>query len=139
MFSLLLGELIFLFLLTSIRATVIRKQIDIIQNLNKSELPYTLCQQSKLHFHMQRFVSYRISLPYEFLIIEKKICKIQHNKFYGSYMLSHDSVRSDTPSIIKWAPVNKWHKKFQRSHWPPHSALYIWRTLQWRHFYFPGE
>ena len=41
------------------------------------------------------FLSHK--LTYKFLINEKKICKIQHiSSFYSLYMLSYDSVRSDT-------------------------------------------
>ena len=89
--------------LTSIRASIILKQIDIIQNVNTSELPYLFERDSnvvtsvQISFSYHRFVSYRISLHNEFLIKEKKICKIQHiGYFYGLYMLSYDSVRSDT-------------------------------------------
>ena len=39
---------------------------------------------------------YSHKLTYECLIIEKKICKIQHiSQLYGLSMLSYDSVRSD--------------------------------------------
>ena len=75
---------------------VYKSWINSVLHLDWNVMPLPAVQISFSH-HL--FVSYRLSLHnfYEFLIIEKRVWKIQHiSKFYGLYMLSYNSVHWDT-------------------------------------------